>query len=160
MSLLIHLKQNNWGSSRTCYNKLIFLVFLAICWIWYTWKRIWLKLCYVSLTLRKLHQGMLFLWLNIWRDLNMYGGLPCWFWLDNACEKMWADLLMPEDIANIDWLNSLVDWAIIRLIDESLLPNLAWIENLLEIHWEVFGPDLKLIVFFANAFSYHRLIWE
>ena len=46
------------------------------------------------------------------------GGLACWFWLDNACEKMWTDLLMPEDIANIDWLNSLVDWAIIYLIDE------------------------------------------
>ena len=90
----------------------------------------------------------------------MYGGLACWFWLDNACEKMSTDLLMPEDIANIDWLNSLVDWAIIHLIDESLLPNLAWTENLLEIHWEVFGLDLKHIVIFANAFSYHRLIWE
>ena len=78
----------------------------------------------------------------------MYGGLACWFWLHNACSKISTDLVMPEATANIDWLNSLIDlgnnsfdWRI-----ASTKSRLNW--DLVEIHWEVFGLDLKHKAFY------------
>ena len=82
----------------------------------------------------------------------MYGGLACWFWLDNACEKIWTDLVMAETIAEVHRLNSSgdlannsFDWGIPSAKSRLNQESSSWVFGR-ELKYKVFLQMLTLII--------------